>query len=85
MCIFGVESINITSLSREHVTHALYTCYMTMSCICQKKRDKRDMGILPGHGVGSLVFQDPQTGWTEPQTETDNMGNKRSHMICSLT
>ena len=32
--IDGVESINITSLSREHVTHALYICYMTMSCIC---------------------------------------------------
>ena len=34
LCILGVESINITSLSREHVTHALYICYMTMSCIC---------------------------------------------------
>ena len=33
LCIFGVESINITSLSREHVSHALYICYMTMSCI----------------------------------------------------
>ena len=32
--ILGVESINITSLSREHVTHALYKRYMTMSCIC---------------------------------------------------
>ena len=27
LCIFGVESINITSLSREHVTHALYLLY----------------------------------------------------------
>ena len=34
LCIFGVESRNITSLSREHVTHALYICYMTMSCLC---------------------------------------------------
>ena len=33
LCIFGVESINITSLSREHVSHALYICHMTMSCI----------------------------------------------------
>ena len=33
LCISGVESINITSISREHVTHALYICYMTMSCI----------------------------------------------------
>ena len=33
LCIFGVESINITSLSREHVSHALYMSYMTMSCI----------------------------------------------------
>ena len=34
LCIFGVESVNITSLSREHVTHALYICCTTMSCIC---------------------------------------------------
>ena len=26
--------MGITSFSREHVTHALYICYMTMSCIC---------------------------------------------------
>ena len=32
--ICRVDHINITSLSREHVTHALYICYMTMSCIC---------------------------------------------------
>ena len=33
LCIFGIESINITSLSGEHVTHALNICYMTMSGI----------------------------------------------------
>ena len=27
MCIFGVESINITSLSREHVTHTFNMLY----------------------------------------------------------
>ena len=41
-----------------------------------------------GTGLGVTCFQDPQTGWIERQTETDDMGNKRSHishMICSLT
>ena len=45
----------------------------------------KGVAIVPGHGVGVTCFQDPQTGWTERQTETDDMGNKRSHMICSLT
>ena len=34
LCTFGNESKKRVSRELERVTHGLYICYMTMSCIC---------------------------------------------------